>query len=85
MLDKIESSLDRQSKPGLPRQNVLKAFEWFRRESSLGDARLARALGFYPLTFYLWKAQRCEPDYASVKKIEMFLRENAPEYLRSYP
>jgi DNA-binding transcriptional regulator YiaG len=80
-LDRIENFLDRQRTPGLTREEVLKAFEWFRRESSLTDAGIAREMGFYPLTLYAWNAGRCEPDYGSVKKIESYLLEKAPEYL----
>jgi hypothetical protein len=32
-------------------------------------------MGFYPLTIYAWNIGRCEPDYASIKKIESYLRE----------
>jgi hypothetical protein len=81
MLDRIENFLDRQSKPGLTREEVLKSFQWFSRGSSLTDAGIAREMGFYPLTLYAWNVGRCEPDYASVKKIEIYLREKAPEYL----
>jgi predicted transcriptional regulator len=80
-LDRIENFLERQSTPGLTREEVLKDFEWFRRETSLTDAGIAREIGFYPLTIYAWKVGRCEPDYASMKKIESYLREKAPEYL----
>jgi transcriptional regulator with XRE-family HTH domain len=81
-LDRIENFLERQSAPGLTREEVLKAFEWFCRESSLTDAGIAREMGFYPLTLYAWNVGRYEPNYASLKKIESYLREKAPEYLR---
>jgi hypothetical protein len=80
-LDRIENFLERQSTPGLTREEVLKAFEWFRRESSLTDAGIAREMGFYPLTIYAWNVGRCEPDYVSMKKTESYLLEKAPEYL----
>jgi DNA-binding transcriptional regulator YiaG len=80
-LDRIENFLERQSTPGLTREEVLKAFEWLRRETSLTDAGIAREMDFYPLAIYAWNVGRCEPDYASMKKIESYLLEKAPEYL----
>ena len=43
-LDRIENFLERQSAPGLTREEVLKAFEWFRRESSGWDSLVSHSL-----------------------------------------